>query len=67
MGYPRLVGEQPCVTADFAALNQLADYFRDKQKAKVAELKQAGTRVAFADAIRQGPLPALAWGERSCQ
>ncbi|MFI1721403.1 SGNH/GDSL hydrolase family protein [Streptomyces sp. NPDC020489] len=51
MGYPRLVGEQPCLTADFDALNQLADYFRDKQKAKVAELKQVGTRVAFADAI----------------
>ncbi|WP_079129144.1 SGNH/GDSL hydrolase family protein [Streptomyces qaidamensis] len=51
MGYPRLVGEQPCVTADFDALNQLADYFRDKQKAKVAELSRTGTRVAFADAI----------------
>ncbi|MFJ8719650.1 hypothetical protein ACIRD9_42020 [Streptomyces violaceus] len=51
MGYLRLVGEQPCVTADFDALNSLADYVRDKPKAKVAELKQAGIRVAFADAI----------------
>ncbi|MEU4485929.1 GDSL-type esterase/lipase family protein [Streptomyces purpurascens] len=51
MGYPRLVGEEPCVTADFDALNELADYFRDKQKAKVAELSRTGTRVAFADAI----------------
>ncbi|WP_405893731.1 SGNH/GDSL hydrolase family protein [Streptomyces sp. NBC_00104] len=54
MGYPRLVSDEQCVTADFDALNQLADYVRDKQKAKVAELKTAGTKVAFAD-----PIPAF--------
>ncbi|WP_435212716.1 SGNH/GDSL hydrolase family protein [Streptomyces sp. bgisy034] len=54
MGYPRLVSGEQCVTADFDALNQLADYVRDKQKAKVAELNRAGTKVAFAD-----PIPAF--------
>jgi hypothetical protein len=51
MGYPRLVNDEVCVTAGNQALNQLADYVRDKQKAKVAELSKTGTRVAFADAI----------------
>jgi hypothetical protein len=51
VGYPRLVADQPCVTADFDALNQLADYVRDKQKARVAEVSKAGTRVAFADVL----------------
>ncbi|WP_105970524.1 SGNH/GDSL hydrolase family protein [Streptomyces geranii] len=54
MGYPRLVSDEPCVTADFDALNYLADYVRDKQKAKVEELNKAGTKVAFAD-----PIPAF--------
>nr|WP_260611459.1 hypothetical protein [Streptomyces sp. WAC04770] len=54
MGYPRLVSDEQCVAADFDALNQLADYVRDKQKAKVAELNKAGTKVAFAD-----PIPAF--------
>ncbi|MHC5902901.1 SGNH/GDSL hydrolase family protein [Streptomyces sp. S6] len=54
MGYPRLVSDRPCVTADFDALNQLADYVRDKQKAKVAELSKIGTKVTFAD-----PIPAF--------
>lgn len=54
MGYPRLVSDEQCVTADFDALNQLADYVRDKQKAKVEELNKAGTKVAFAD-----PIPAF--------
>ncbi|MBM7056619.1 hypothetical protein JS521_22770 [Streptomyces sp. RHZ10] len=51
MGYPRLVSDEPCWAGNFDALNQLADYVRNKQKAKVAELKQAGTKVAFADPI----------------
>ena len=42
------------MTANFDALNQLADYVRDKQKAKVAELNKAGTKAAFAD-----PIPAF--------
>lgn len=54
MGYPRLVNDEVCVTAGNQALNQLADYVRDKQKAKVAELTKAGTKVAFAD-----PIPAF--------
>ncbi|QYA99524.1 SGNH/GDSL hydrolase family protein [Streptomyces anulatus] len=54
MSYPRLVSDAPCVTADFNALNQLADYVRNKQKDKVAELNKAGTKVAFAD-----PIPAF--------
>ncbi|NUT30299.1 MAG: hypothetical protein HOV84_31045 [Streptomyces sp.] len=54
MGYPRLVSDSPCVTANFDALNQLADYVRDKQKAKVEELSKAGLKVAFAD-----PIPAF--------
>ncbi|MEV5441496.1 SGNH/GDSL hydrolase family protein [Streptomyces sp. NPDC052644] len=54
MGYPRLVSDEPCVTADFGTLNYLADYVRDRQRAKVAELNKAGTKVAFAD-----PIPAF--------
>ncbi|MFJ2965871.1 SGNH/GDSL hydrolase family protein [Streptomyces collinus] len=54
MGYPRLVNDAVCVTAGNQALNQLADHVRDKQKAKVAELSKAGTKVAFAD-----PIPAF--------
>ncbi|MCI3273834.1 SGNH/GDSL hydrolase family protein [Streptomyces cylindrosporus] len=54
MGYPHLVSDDPCVTADFDALNYLADYVRDKQKAKVDELSRAGVKVAFAD-----PIPAF--------
>lgn len=51
MSYPHIVADQPCLTANFDALNYLADYMRDKQKAKVDELKQTGIKVAFADAI----------------
>ncbi|WP_241662394.1 MULTISPECIES: SGNH/GDSL hydrolase family protein [unclassified Streptomyces] len=51
MGYPRIVSDQPCVTADFDTLNYLADYVHDKQKAKVEELQRSGTKVAFADPI----------------
>ncbi len=54
MGYPRLVSDSPCVTANFDALNSLADYVRDKQKAKVEELRKSGSKVAFAD-----PIPAF--------
>ena len=54
MGYPRIVSDQPCLTADFDTLNYLADYVRDRQKAKVDELKRSGTKVAFAD-----PIPAF--------
>jgi len=54
MGYPRLVSDSQCVTADFDALNSLADYVRDKQKAKAEELRKAGSKVAFAD-----PIPAF--------
>ncbi|MFF4911329.1 SGNH/GDSL hydrolase family protein [Streptomyces sp. NPDC001260] len=54
MGYPRIVGQQPCVAADFDSLNYLADYLRDHQKAKVEELKRSGIKVAFAD-----PIPAF--------
>ncbi|MFI1070373.1 SGNH/GDSL hydrolase family protein [Streptomyces puniciscabiei] len=54
MGYPHIVSDQPCLTADFDTLNYLADYLRDKQKAKVDELKRSGTKVAFAD-----PIPAF--------
>ncbi|MEU7719506.1 SGNH/GDSL hydrolase family protein [Streptomyces tibetensis] len=54
MGYPRLVSDSQCVTADFDALNQLADYVRDKQKAKIEELRKAGRKAAFAD-----PIPAF--------
>lgn len=50
MGYPRLISETMCTAAN-AALNELADYVRDKQKAKVEELKKAGVKVEFADAI----------------
>ncbi|GHG04860.1 SGNH/GDSL hydrolase family protein [Streptomyces filamentosus] len=54
MGYPRLAstGDMACSTPkDQENLNALADYVRDKQKAKVAELAQTGVKVAFADAI----------------
>jgi lysophospholipase L1-like esterase len=54
MGYPHIVSDQLCVTADFDSLNYLADYMRDKQKAKVDELKKVGIKVAFAD-----PIPAF--------
>ncbi|GAA2881643.1 SGNH/GDSL hydrolase family protein [Streptomyces mexicanus] len=54
MGYPHIVSDQPCVTADFDSLNYLADYLRDKQKAKVEELKKLGVKVDFAD-----PIPAF--------
>ncbi|MFE8987847.1 hypothetical protein ACFYMI_08425 [Streptomyces collinus] len=54
MGYPRLVNDAVCGAAGNQALNQLADYVRAKQKAKVAELNRAGTKVAFAD-----PIPAF--------
>lgn len=53
-GYPRLVSASQCVTADFDTLNCLADYVRDKQKAKVEELRKAGYKAAFAD-----PIPAF--------
>ncbi|MFF2848769.1 SGNH/GDSL hydrolase family protein [Streptomyces sp. NPDC058001] len=49
MGYPHLVADQPCLTADFDTLNALADDLRDKQKAKVTALKNSGVKVAFAD------------------
>ncbi|WP_335937948.1 SGNH/GDSL hydrolase family protein [Streptomyces sp. PTD5-9] len=51
MGYPHIVSDQPCLTADFDSLNYLADYMRDKQKAKVDELKKSGIKVDFADPI----------------
>lgn len=51
MGYPHIVADEPCLTADFDALNALADEVRDKQAAKVAELKNQGVKVAFADPI----------------
>lgn len=51
MSYPHIVADDPCIIANFDALNNLADYMRDKQKAKVDELKKAGIKVAFADAI----------------
>jgi hypothetical protein len=51
MGYPRIVGERPCWAGDFDTLNYLADYTRDKPKAKVDELRRSGTKVAFADSI----------------
>ncbi|MFD7480484.1 SGNH/GDSL hydrolase family protein [Streptomyces sp. NPDC059837] len=51
MGYPHLVADDPCLTADFDTLNALADELRDKQAAKVAELKNQGVKVAFADPI----------------
>ncbi|WP_086558635.1 SGNH/GDSL hydrolase family protein [Streptomyces africanus] len=51
MNYPHLVSDSPCLTADFDDLNYLADYVRDKQKAKAEELRKAGIKVAFADAI----------------
>ncbi|MHC0431130.1 SGNH/GDSL hydrolase family protein [Streptomyces sp. O3] len=54
MGYPRMVSEDPCTPAAFDDLNYLADYLRDRQKAKVAELKNDGIKVAFAD-----PIPAF--------
>ncbi|MGV4987160.1 SGNH/GDSL hydrolase family protein [Streptomyces sp. NRAIS3] len=54
MGYPHIVGESQCWAGDFDTLNYLADYMRDKQKAKVDELKRSGTKVAFAD-----PIPAF--------
>ncbi|MEV0281796.1 SGNH/GDSL hydrolase family protein [Streptomyces sp. NPDC050610] len=54
MGYPHIVGDQPCLPADFDTLNYLADYMRDHQKAKVDELKGIGINVAFAD-----PIPAF--------
>ncbi|MDX5565797.1 SGNH/GDSL hydrolase family protein [Streptomyces sp. ID05-04B] len=54
MGYPHIVGESQCWAGDFDTLNYLADYTRDKQKAKVDELKRSGTKVAFAD-----PIPAF--------
>ncbi|MEU3374287.1 SGNH/GDSL hydrolase family protein [Streptomyces sp. NPDC006660] len=51
MGYPHLVAKDPCWAGNFDALNSMADYVRDKQKAKTDQLKQAGVKVAFADAI----------------
>ncbi|MFD7541340.1 SGNH/GDSL hydrolase family protein [Streptomyces sp. NPDC059819] len=51
MSYPHIVADKACLTANFDALNYLADYMRDKQKAKVEELQKAGIKVAFADAI----------------
>ena len=42
------------MTADFDALNSLADYVRDQQRAKVEELRKVGLEVAFAD-----PIPAF--------
>ncbi|WP_405883862.1 SGNH/GDSL hydrolase family protein [Streptomyces sp. NBC_01136] len=51
MDYPHIVNNAPCLPANFDALNYLADYVRDKQKAKVDELQKAGIKVAFADAI----------------
>ncbi|MEU9529363.1 hypothetical protein AB0D58_28785 [Streptomyces sp. NPDC048210] len=51
MGYPRLVSTSPCWAANVGALNSLADYVRDQQKAKVTELRSAGLKVAFADPI----------------
>jgi hypothetical protein len=54
MGYPHIVGESQCWAGDFDTLNYLADYMRDKQKAKVDELKRSGIKVAFVD-----PIPAF--------
>lgn len=54
MGYPHLVADDPCLTANFDALNGMADRLHDGQKAKVDGLKQAGLKVAFAD-----PIPAF--------
>ncbi|MFH8553289.1 SGNH/GDSL hydrolase family protein [Streptomyces celluloflavus] len=51
MDYPHIVNNAPCWAGNFDALNYLANYVRDKQKAKVDELNKAGTKVAFADAI----------------
>ena len=51
MSYPHIVADDPCIIANFDALNNLADYMRDKQKAMVDELDKGGTKVAFADAI----------------
>lgn len=49
MGYPHIVAEDPCLTADFDALNGLAVEVRDKQRTEVNTLKSSGVRVAFAD------------------
>ncbi|MFD7133320.1 hypothetical protein [Streptomyces sp. NPDC059894] len=49
MGYPHIVADDPCLTADFDTLNALADDVRDKQQTKVAALKSSGLRVVFAD------------------
>jgi hypothetical protein len=51
MGYPRIVADDLCPTADFDTLNALADDVRDKQAAKVAEPENQGVKVAFADPV----------------
>ncbi|MFE2559781.1 SGNH/GDSL hydrolase family protein [Streptomyces sp. NPDC059352] len=51
MNYPRIASETQCQAANDEALNGLADYIRDKQRAKVEEVKQGGVKAAFADAI----------------
>ncbi|MFI8769233.1 SGNH/GDSL hydrolase family protein [Streptomyces sp. NPDC053792] len=51
MNYPRIASQTQCQAANDEALNSMADYIRDKQRAKVGELKQGGVKVAFADAI----------------
>lgn len=51
MNYPRIASETQCQAANDEALNGMADYVRDKQRAKVEEVKQGGVKAAFADAI----------------
>ncbi|MFJ3786346.1 SGNH/GDSL hydrolase family protein [Streptomyces sp. NPDC090093] len=51
MNYPRIASETQCQAANDEALNGMADYIRDKQRAKVEEVKKGGVKAAFADAI----------------
>ncbi|EFG65220.1 conserved hypothetical protein [Streptomyces sp. SPB074] len=51
MGYPHIVADDPCHISDFDTLNSLADYLRDKQAAKVEELKATNLKVDYVDAI----------------
>ncbi|MFC7303207.1 SGNH/GDSL hydrolase family protein [Streptomyces monticola] len=53
MGYPSIFADENanCVGVNVTVMNELADYVRDKQAAMVADLRNSGVKVAYADPI----------------